>query len=405
MAILAECPICHKKQAVSRNLCIGKLKGGFQCEADLKKLKRQKEKVRYYISFRIPGSKGKQRMEYVGYSIAEARDAEGKRKSQKRENRIFDMLPESEMTFNELTKWYLDLSKVKGIADYDGTKIRLNNFNKVFGNKIINTIKPVDLENYQAKRNEQGLRNVTIDQELTIVKTMIKKAFDNDKVSGRTLKAFLRVKNVSTKAERTRTRKATIEEYLKLVDEATPHLKGMLIVAFNTGMRPGEIRGLKWSYIDRKSMFIRLPAEITKGKAPREIPINHHVKAVLDSVPRAINHAFVFTYKGKPVKSRSNQGSAFHGACQRAGIPYGRKPENGLIMQDFRRTFKTNMLKAGIDGIYRDKIVGHSLKGMDAHYIVPDEDDLRNAMDIFTEWVDLEIATVNQTVNQNTITV
>lgn len=51
MAILAECPICHKKQAVSRKQCIGKLKGGFQCEADLKKLKRQKEKVRYYISF------------------------------------------------------------------------------------------------------------------------------------------------------------------------------------------------------------------------------------------------------------------------------------------------------------------------------------------------------------------
>ena len=60
------------------------------------------------------------------------------------------------------------------------------------------------------------------------------------------------------------------------------------------------------------------------------------------------------------------------------------------------------MLKAGIDGIYRDKIVGHSLKGMDAHYIVPDEDDLRNAMDKFTGWADSEIANVNQTVNQNT---
>ena len=86
-----------------------------------------------------------------------------------------------------------------------------------------------------------------------------------------------------------------------MVQEAAPHLKGMLIVAFNTGMRPGEVKGLKWSYIDRKSSFIRLPAEFTKEKAPKDIPINKNVKAVLDSVPRAINHDFVFTYKGRPV--------------------------------------------------------------------------------------------------------
>jgi hypothetical protein len=31
---------------------------------------------------------------------------------QKRENRIFDMLPESKMTFQELTDWYLGLKTV-----------------------------------------------------------------------------------------------------------------------------------------------------------------------------------------------------------------------------------------------------------------------------------------------------
>ena len=49
MAILAECPVCHKKQAVSHKRCIGKL-----CEADLERLKRQKERVKYYISYRKP---------------------------------------------------------------------------------------------------------------------------------------------------------------------------------------------------------------------------------------------------------------------------------------------------------------------------------------------------------------
>ena len=72
---------------------------------------------------------------------------------------------------------------------------------------------------------------------------------------------------------------------------------------------------------------------------------------------------------------------SFRTACKKAGIPCGRKTENGIIMHDFRRTFKTNMLNAGIDKVLRDSIVGHSLKGMDVHYLVPDDDALAGAMD------------------------
>jgi len=61
------------------------------------------------------------------------------------------------------------------------------------------------------------------------------------------------------------------------------------------------------------------------------------------------------------------------------------------------------MLKAGVDKVYRDTITGHSLRGMDAHYIVPSENDLHQAMGKFTEWLDLQIANVDQTVDQNAI--
>ena len=73
-------------------------------------------------------------------------------------------------------------------------------------------------------------------------------------------------------------------------------------------------------------------------------------------------------------------------------------------MQDFRRTFKTNMLKAGVDKVYRDTIVGHSLRGMDVHYLIPSESDLKKAMDKFTNWLDLEIANVDYSVDPKTKT-
>ena len=71
---------------------------------------------------------------------------------------------------------------------------------------------------------------------------------------------------------------------------------------------------------------------------------------------------------------------------------YGRKIQNGLTFHDFRRTFKTSMLTAGVEKVYRDAIVGHSLKGMDIHYLVLSDELLKAAMDQFTSWLDNEIA-------------
>ena len=115
MAILAECPMCHRKQSVKNKAC--------KCGADMDKSKRQKKKVKYWIDFKIPG--GKKRRETVGFSIEEARDADGKRRGQKRENRIFDILPDSRMTFLELTEWYLGLDSVKELRACDRVQLGL----------------------------------------------------------------------------------------------------------------------------------------------------------------------------------------------------------------------------------------------------------------------------------------
>jgi integrase len=87
-------------------------------------------------------------------------------------------------------------------------------------------------------------------------------------------------------------------------------------------------------------------------------------------------------------------------ACKKAGIPYGQKVQNGVRFHDLRTSFKTNMLRASVDKVLRDTIVGHSLKGMDAYYLKPSGDDLREAMNKYTAWIDTQIANVTQTVTQ-----
>jgi hypothetical protein len=191
MAILAECPLCHRKQAVANKLC--------KCGVDLDQFKRSK-KVKYWIHYRIPG--GEQiweRVEGEGlnpYSIESAREMHSKRVVQKKENKIFDIKADTKMTSQELTEWYLGLEKVKALSSYWRLKIALQRFNSVFGNMIVRNIKPADLENYQVRRKEEGRADNTIDHEIGAAKTMVFKAFDNDMVSGETLKTFKRVKKM-----------------------------------------------------------------------------------------------------------------------------------------------------------------------------------------------------------------
>lgn len=389
MSILIECPICHKKHATKNKLC--------ECGQDLDKAKRSK-KARFWISYRMPA--GKQRREFVGGSIEEARDADGKRRGQKREGRIFEMLPDSKLTFNEIAKWYLELSPVMQLASYPRITIALNNFNAVFGERVAGTVLPIELEEFQAKRTKDGLAPATIDVELNIVRGMVSKAFDNDKLDGRTLKALRRVKNLTRRGGNARKRTITIEEYKKLVAAAPKHFWGMLVIGMNTGMRPGELRRLKWEYVDRKAGFIRLPADFTKERREKAIPINHHVKAALEGQMRHMHHDYVFTFGREPISGPGACKGALKGSCKRAGLPYGRKIENGITMHDVRRTVKTNMLEAGVDKTYRDLILGHSLEGMDRHYIKPSEEALRQAMARYTAWLDEQLENVDQSVDQ-----
>lgn len=180
MAILQECPLCKRKQKLKNKTCSG-------CECDLKK-GRKSNNVKYYISYYLPN--GKQRREMVGFSLSDAKAADGKRKGQKKENRLFDIKEDSTMTFNEMAKWYTNLETVKRLATHNRIKIVLENFNKSFGDMPVCSIQPVDIENYQIKREEAERAPATIDMEISIVKTMVNKAFDNDKIDGHPVKVL-----------------------------------------------------------------------------------------------------------------------------------------------------------------------------------------------------------------------
>jgi hypothetical protein len=127
-----------------------------------------------------------------------------------------DILIDSKITFNELSAWYCDLETVKHLDSYDRVKLAMKNFNAVFGNRRVNSIRPVDIENYQLKREQQGRASATIDLEVKIVQTAVTKSFDNDIISGQALKSFRKVKRKLKKGSNARKRILTVNEYHKI---------------------------------------------------------------------------------------------------------------------------------------------------------------------------------------------
>lgn len=65
--------------------------------------------------------------------------------------------------------------------------------------------------------------------------------------------------------------------------------------------------------------------------------------------------------------------------------------------------FKPCGARGTLDKTYRDLILGHSLEGMDRHYIKPSEESLREAMARYTAWLDEQLGSVDQTVDQESV--
>ncbi len=371
MGILSECPACRRKQSNKNKKCV--------CGEDLDKAKRS-GRVEYWIDYRMPG--GKQRRESVaamkglsGNSIEDARTALSKRMVQKKEKRVMDMLPESQITFNDLADWYFKLEKVMALKSYDTVCVYINKFNRVFGDTIVADIKPADLENLQAKRLREGLKEKSIDDELNYVKTMVIKGFDNGKLSGDALRAFRRVKKLLKGHANARDRIMGMDEFNRLLDECPRHLKDILMVGYWTAMRKGEITALTWDKIDMKGRMIRLEAADTKEGKAKSVPMATVVYEVLKAIPRALHDPHVFLYYGKPITRNFSQG--LKSACKKAGIAWGRDVKGGFVFHDLRHTVITDMRRAGVDRTVRMAITGHAITDMDQRYdVVEDADKL-----------------------------
>ncbi|MBF0495312.1 MAG: site-specific integrase [Deltaproteobacteria bacterium] len=117
---------------------------------------------------------------------------------------------------------------------------------------------------------------------------------------------------------------------------------------------------------------IQLEAADTKTKQPRLIYLHQQVLDIFKKLyeDRNVDHDFVFTYEGNPIKSIK---TCFNKACYRAGI-------DDFRFHDLRHTFNTLMRKAGVSKSVIMQLTGHKTDAMFHRYDTVDEADARDAL-------------------------
>jgi integrase len=139
-----------------------------------------------------------------------------------------------------------------------------------------------------------------------------------------------------------------LDEEPKLLSAAAPHLRSIIVMALDTGMRRGELLNQLWEHVDFNRNLLFVTRSKTAGGEGREIPFTARVHDLLLAVRR--EDGLLFTFKSKPIRIIK---TAWRAAVRRAGIRY-------LRFHDLRHTFNSRLMESGVIQDVRKVLMGHS---------------------------------------------
>ena len=329
-----------------------------------------------------PGAKLK-RWKVASNNKTVAKEHEAKYRTDLLMGKIKSQRESGQMTFDALANIYLKTQTVRDHATYPWKKSAIEKrFLPTFGNVLLNRISPLMIEQYRENRlldNGYGgtsLKVATMNRSLALLKAILSLAvregwLERNPVS---LVKFKKENNV-------RDRVLSPYEFNCLQAQSASHLQAINLCAYQTGMRLGEILGLRWKAVDLKTGLIYLTAQDTKTNDDRLVPMTSELTGLLKGLykVRYLGEDHVFLVKGRSVGSIK---TAFNAACRRAGV-------NDFRFHDFRHTAVTNMRRAGIDHLTIMKISGHKTMAVFKRYNTFQVDDLTAAASRFNTYLTL----------------
>jgi integrase len=294
----------------------------------------------YQIDYYI----GKKRIREVLKGVTTKRDAE----EIERERLRSSTGPIEFKRFEGLGRWFLTHpdKQAKKTLNRDWQRFE-KHLLPYFGHCKPHDINSSMVDDYKVRRQKQFAANATINRELALLKSIFRFALRKGKVGRISPIDLLSENNV-------RQRFIIEEEFQKIRAFLPPDILPVIVIAYYTAMRLGEILALRWENIDLKKRLFVIETEKT-GKQ-RAVALHPEIIKLFQSMPRGFGETPVFRVSMDRVERNWKR------ACQKAKVRDAR-------IHDLRRTRATLWHKE--EGLPQDLIMhmtGHRTDSMFRRY-------------------------------------
>lgn len=330
------------------------------------------------------------------------------------------------MTFNDLaaiceknfyqSAEFAEGRKISGVRSINTAKSQLNILRKFFRVRSLREITTESLFDYKrwrlktkSERTGEPVKISTANRELSTMRKMMRFAYGKGWI---VKDIFFNAKVIDSSSEIERTRLLTLDEEKRLLEfcngmrqttykrklkgveqEVTatfsvdnPHLKAMIILAIDSGLRRGEIFKLRWQDIDFDNGIIRVLGTHTKTERERMAPLSERARIELDKLKEISPGENPFPFKD--IKR------SFATAKRLAGI-------EDLHFHDLRRTAITRWIQQGTPLALAGKLGGHTqLQTTMKHYTSHDAASVKEITERMNAFhTQNENILINETVN------
>lgn len=306
-----------------------------------------------------------------------------------------------DMTVNAFFEFWHDTKQKmirKSSADY--YKLRYNvNIKPIIGDMKLTDVKVNHCQMIVNKMIDDNKANSTIARTCTVMRGLFDYAVECDVI----MKSPCRIKIQKSIGKQKKCREAlTIDAQKKFLQTVKGHnYENHYRFILQTGLRIGELIGLKWEDVDFKKKTIRikrsLKYEVGKGTwhigepkseaGKRTIPLTDEAIEILKSQKEQIDSlkvvplewgGYVFLNKnGEPVTNDAYN-SALVPICRRADI-------NRITVHVLRHSFATRAIESGMRPKTLQTIMGHSTISLTMDlYVHTTDDEMFNEMDLFS---------------------
>ncbi|MGO8879342.1 MAG: tyrosine-type recombinase/integrase [Desulfomonilaceae bacterium] len=230
---------------------------------------------------------------------------------------------------------------------------------KRFGKDLpVKSIWIPQIKEYQMGRLNEGAAPSTINKEKSALSKMFQVLIELQHHDDNPARM---VKNLSEKSGE-REVYIGFDNFVGILEQLPSWVRPIVLTAFYSGMRRGEILGLRRQHVNLETRIILLkPEDVKEGKWKR-VPIHMDLVPILSDAMKvqALGNDKIFLVDGHTLNPDSIR-KPWNKAVKAVGL------DPVPIFHDLRATWKTNAMRSGMDQEIRERIMEHYNRAMNVN--------------------------------------